>query len=142
MLEENCMAALIIRIPDGKRERLKDLARARKQSMTKLFDEMATVLLAEYDAETRFHARGGRGAVLAESVAHYKNHKQDDRYESDGLRRSHGYLSLRSSLPPPFESVSALLHVPRRACAKTGTDHDFPRYYAFQTGSIHPRRGL
>jgi hypothetical protein len=56
------MAALIIRIPDGKRERLKDLARARKQSLTKLFDEMATVLLAEYDAETRFHARAARGA--------------------------------------------------------------------------------
>jgi len=29
------MAALMIRIPDGKRERLKDLARARKQSVTK-----------------------------------------------------------------------------------------------------------
>jgi hypothetical protein len=62
MLEEKGMAALIIRIPDGKRERLKDLARARKQSLTKLFDEMATVLLAEYDAETRFHARAARGA--------------------------------------------------------------------------------
>ena len=56
------MAALIIRLPDGKRERLKDLARARKQSVTKLFDEMATVMLAEYDAETRFHARAARGA--------------------------------------------------------------------------------
>jgi hypothetical protein len=62
MLEENDMAALIIRLPDGKRERLKDLARARKQSVTKLFDEMATVLLAEYDAETRFRARAARGA--------------------------------------------------------------------------------
>lgn len=59
------MAALIIRIPDGKRERLKDLARARKQSLTKLFDEMATVLLAEYDAETRFRARAARGAGKA-----------------------------------------------------------------------------
>jgi len=59
------MAALIIRIPDGKRERLKDLARARKQSVTKLFDEMATVLIAEYDAETRFRARSGRGAGRA-----------------------------------------------------------------------------
>lgn len=56
------MAALIIRIPDGKRERLKDLARARKQSVTKLFDEMATVLIAEYDAETRFRVRAARGA--------------------------------------------------------------------------------
>jgi hypothetical protein len=56
------MAALIIRLPDGKRERLKDLARARKQSVARLFDEMATVLLAEYDAETRFRARAARGA--------------------------------------------------------------------------------
>ena len=56
------MAALIIRIPDSKRERLKDLARARKLSVTKLFDEMATVLIAEYDAETRFRARAARGA--------------------------------------------------------------------------------
>ena len=30
--------------------------------MTKLFDEMATVMLAEYDAETRFRARAARGA--------------------------------------------------------------------------------
>ena len=59
------MAALIIRLPDGKRERLKDLARARKQSVTKLFDEMATVLIAEYDAETRFRARAARGASIA-----------------------------------------------------------------------------
>ena len=55
------MAALIIRLPEGKRERLKDLARARKQSVTKLFDEMATVLIAEYDAETRFRVRAARG---------------------------------------------------------------------------------
>ena len=56
------MAALIIRLPEGKRERLKDLARTRKQSVTKLFDEMATVLLAEFDTETRFRARAARGA--------------------------------------------------------------------------------
>jgi len=56
------MAALIIRMPDDKRDRLKDLARARKQSVTKLFDEMATVLLTQYDAETRFRARAARGA--------------------------------------------------------------------------------
>lgn len=59
------MAALIIRLPEGKRERLKDLARARKQSVTKLFDEMATVLIAEYDAETRFRVRAARGAGKA-----------------------------------------------------------------------------
>jgi hypothetical protein len=65
MLEENDMAALIIRLPEGKRERLKDLARARKQSLTKLFDEMATVLIAEHDAETRFRIRAARGAGKA-----------------------------------------------------------------------------
>ena len=59
------MAALIIRLPEGKRERLKDLARTRKLSVTKLFDEMATVLLAEFDAETRFRARAARGAGKA-----------------------------------------------------------------------------
>ena len=59
------MAALIIRLPDGKRDRLKDLARARKQSVTKLFDEMATVLIAEHDAETRFRVRAARGAGKA-----------------------------------------------------------------------------
>jgi hypothetical protein len=62
MLEEKDMAALIIRLPEGKRERLKDLARARKQSVTKLFDEMATLMLAEHDTETRFRARVARGA--------------------------------------------------------------------------------
>ena len=65
MLQVDHMAALIIRLPEGKRERLKDLARARKQSMTKLLDEMTTVLLAEYDAETRFRARAARGAGRA-----------------------------------------------------------------------------
>ncbi len=59
------MAALIIRLPEGKRERLKDLAKARRQSVTKLFDEMATVLIAEYDAETRFRIRAARGAGKA-----------------------------------------------------------------------------
>src|SRR5438552_10764759 len=54
--------------------------------------------------------RGGRGAVLAEGVARDKNHEQDDGYKSDGLRRLHDYLSLGSSLPPPCESVSAILH--------------------------------
>lgn len=62
MLQVDHMAALIIRLPEGKRERLKDLSRARKQSMTKLFDEMATLMLAEHDAETRFRVRAARGA--------------------------------------------------------------------------------
>ncbi len=55
------MAALIIRLPDTKRDRLKLLARARKLSVTKLIDEMTTVALAEFDAQTRFEARAMRG---------------------------------------------------------------------------------
>jgi predicted transcriptional regulator len=56
------MSALIIRIPDDKHERLKQLAKARKVSVTKLIDEMATILLADYDAQTRFELRAMRGA--------------------------------------------------------------------------------
>ena len=48
--------------------------------------------------------------VIAEGVARDKNHEEHDGYESDGLRRLHGYLSLGSSLPPPYEPVSVLLH--------------------------------
>ena len=54
------MSALIIRLPDEKHERLKRLAKARKVSVTKLIDEMATILLADYDAQTRFELRAAR----------------------------------------------------------------------------------
>jgi predicted DNA-binding protein len=55
------MSALIIRIPDEKRERLKTLAKSRNVSVNKLIEEMATVMLAEFDAETRFRLRASRG---------------------------------------------------------------------------------
>ena len=55
------MSALIIRIPDEKRERLKTLAKSRNVSVNKLIEEMATVMLAEFDAETRFRLRAARG---------------------------------------------------------------------------------
>jgi len=84
MFEENDMAALIIRLPEGKRERLKDLARSRKQSVTKLFDEMATVMLAEYDAETRFRARAARGAGRSKQGLRLLAKARGER----GLRRS------------------------------------------------------
>ena len=56
------MSALIIRLPAEKRARLKELARHRKVSVNKLLEEMATILLADFDAETRFRIRAGRGA--------------------------------------------------------------------------------
>ena len=47
------MSALTIRLPDDKYERLKALNR--------LIDEMATLLLAEFDAEARFQMRTKQG---------------------------------------------------------------------------------
>jgi len=57
------MSALIIRLPDDKHERLKQLAKARGISVTKLIDEMATILLTDFDAQTRFEIRAARGAT-------------------------------------------------------------------------------
>ena len=55
------MSALIIRLPQEKRERLQQVARDRKLSVNKLIEEMATVAIAEHDAEVRFHVRAARG---------------------------------------------------------------------------------
>src|SRR5438094_9281308 len=103
MLEENYMAALIIRLPDGKHERLKDLARARKQSVTKLFDEMATVLLAEYDAETRFHvARGawcGQDRARAATAGEGPRRKENAALRLSSPRKS-GSKTFKSCFTP------------------------------------------
>jgi predicted DNA-binding ribbon-helix-helix protein len=55
------MSALTIRLEDEKYERLKEIARRRNTSVNRLIDEMATQLLAESDAETRFALRTQRG---------------------------------------------------------------------------------
>jgi hypothetical protein len=55
------MSALIIRLPEEKRTRLKMVAKSRKVSVTKLIEEMATILLADFDAETGFELRAPRG---------------------------------------------------------------------------------
>jgi len=44
------MSALTVRLPDDKYERLKEMARQRGTSVNRLMDEMATLLLAEFDA--------------------------------------------------------------------------------------------
>jgi len=53
------MATMTIRIPDGKHERLRRLAESHGISLNKLVDEWAS--MAQFDAETRFHARAARG---------------------------------------------------------------------------------
>ena len=55
------MSALTIRLPDDKYERLKELSKRRGTSVNRLIDEMATLLLAEFDAEARFVLRAGQG---------------------------------------------------------------------------------
>lgn len=59
------MATLTIRLPDDKHERLKELARRRKMSVNKLVEELSTIALAEFDAETRFQAMAAKGSPEA-----------------------------------------------------------------------------
>ncbi|MFT4243507.1 MAG: toxin-antitoxin system HicB family antitoxin [Acidovorax sp.] len=59
------MTALTVRLPDEKYRRLKALAQSRGTPLNRLIDEMATLMLAEFDAETRFKLRAERGANRA-----------------------------------------------------------------------------
>ena len=56
------MAALTLRLPDDKHQRLRALAQSRGTTLNRLLDEMATLMLAEFDAETRFKLRVASGA--------------------------------------------------------------------------------
>jgi hypothetical protein len=56
------MSTLTIRLPETKHNRLRRLAQGRGISMNKLIDELATVALAQYDAEVRFRAMAQRGS--------------------------------------------------------------------------------
>lgn len=58
------MTALTVRLADDKYQRLKALARSRGTTLNRLIDEMATLMLAEHDAETHFRLRAARGAGL------------------------------------------------------------------------------
>lgn len=57
------MSTLTIRIPDAKHSRLRSLAKARGVSVNKLIDELATVALAQRDAETRFRSLAAKGSA-------------------------------------------------------------------------------
>ncbi|OWT60353.1 toxin-antitoxin system HicB family antitoxin [Candidimonas nitroreducens] len=56
------MTALTVRLPDEKHRRLKALAESRGTPLNRLIDEMTTLMLAEFDAETRFKVRAAQGA--------------------------------------------------------------------------------
>lgn len=55
------MSALTLRLPDDKHQRLRALAQSRGTTLNRLIDDMTTVMLAEFDAETRFKLRADRG---------------------------------------------------------------------------------
>jgi len=55
------MSALTLRLPDDKHARLKSLARRRGTTVNRLMEEMATVMIAEADTESRFAIRAARG---------------------------------------------------------------------------------
>ena len=55
------MSALSVRLPDDKHDRLRNMAKNRGTTINRLIDEMATLMLAEFVAETRFRLRAGRG---------------------------------------------------------------------------------
>lgn len=60
------MTAITVRLPDEKHRRLKALAKTRGTPLNRLIDEMTTLMLAEFDAETRFNVRAARGAGQVE----------------------------------------------------------------------------
>lgn len=60
------MTALTLRLPEDKHRRLKALAQQRGISINRLLDEAATLLLTEFDAETRFRLRAEQGRGRAE----------------------------------------------------------------------------
>ncbi len=55
------MSTITLRIPDAKHERLKQYAKEQGVSLNKLFEELATVALAQHDAKIRFMALASKG---------------------------------------------------------------------------------
>jgi predicted transcriptional regulator len=57
------MSTLTVRLPDDKHLRLRKLAKHRSISVNKLIEELATISVAEFDAETHFRTLAARGSV-------------------------------------------------------------------------------
>lgn len=56
------MKSLTIRLPDDKHARLRQLAKHREISVNKLIEELATISIVEFDAESRFRALDAKGS--------------------------------------------------------------------------------
>jgi len=59
------MTAFTVRLPDEAHNRLKVIAKQRQMSLNKLFEEMTTILLTEFDAEARFRMRASQGSAAS-----------------------------------------------------------------------------
>jgi predicted DNA-binding protein len=59
------MAIMTIRLPDEKQKRLAQLAKHLGISVNKLIDELATVRLAQFDAEMQFRSLAQQGSTEA-----------------------------------------------------------------------------
>ena len=57
------MSTLTIRLPEDKHARLRQLAKHRDMSVNKLIEELATISIVEFDAESRFRAMAARGSA-------------------------------------------------------------------------------
>lgn len=57
------MSTLTIRLADEKHARLRKLAKHRDMSVNKFIEELASIRLAEFDAENRFRTMAARGSV-------------------------------------------------------------------------------
>jgi predicted transcriptional regulator len=57
------MSTVTIRLPDDKHSRLRQLAKHRDLSVNKLMEELATISITEFDAESRFRAMAARGSA-------------------------------------------------------------------------------
>lgn len=57
------MSTLTIRLPEDKHARLRQLAKHRDMSVNKLIEELATISIAEFDAESRFRAMAAHGST-------------------------------------------------------------------------------
>ncbi|MEM9275012.1 MAG: toxin-antitoxin system HicB family antitoxin [Cyanobacteria bacterium P01_F01_bin.143] len=56
------MESLPLRIPDEQHQRFKESIRSKNVSVNKLLEELTTMVLAEYDLETRFRVRISKGS--------------------------------------------------------------------------------
>ena len=81
------MSTPTIRLPDDKHLRLRELARRRSMSINKLMEELATISITEFDAETRFRAVV-RAANCFMTATYWEVGRRIVEFEQGGKRRA------------------------------------------------------